>query len=384
MVFSAFKRQTRIIMGSSYSALSTNDDTEMLALAVKDQPQKNGKMPRSFTMFDKLPNCRTPVHVDTINCLGAVRPGMVLSGSSDKTIVLNNVDTGECVVRWRGHTDSVTKVAYKQSQSKHYVLSGSRDSTVKLWMFNRSDPLEDYTSHKLTVTAVCNIEDNMFVTGGRDTNVMLFDINRKQPVVVRSINRNLVTHITKVPSTSMIAQTSEDRIMKLYDSRDLAPIFEFPIKNHIQHHCSASNDGNYVLASSGGTNGDGCEITLYDMRQQKEMKTFRGHEESVKCAVFLSQTITCKRIILSVSDDKTIRLWSMEDNKCLWREPSPTHSELTSCIGFTDGNIVVAGSNASLCHLRMNGKAGVPFLQCLSVQSKNTLTSSISSSNFMK
>lgn len=38
MVFSALKRQTKIIMGSSYSALSTNDDTEMLALAVKEQP----------------------------------------------------------------------------------------------------------------------------------------------------------------------------------------------------------------------------------------------------------------------------------------------------------------------------------------------------------
>lgn len=41
-------------------------------------------MPKSITLFDKLPNCRTPVHMDTINCLGAVRPGMVLSGSSDK------------------------------------------------------------------------------------------------------------------------------------------------------------------------------------------------------------------------------------------------------------------------------------------------------------
>lgn len=108
----------------------------------------------------------------------------------------------------------------------------------------------------------------MFVTGGRDTNIMLFDINRKQPVVIRSINRNLVTHITKVPSIAMIVQTSEDRVMKLYDSRDLTPVFEFPIKNHIQHHCSASNDGNYVLASSGGTNGDGCEITVSCLKKE--------------------------------------------------------------------------------------------------------------------
>ena len=219
-------------------------------------------MTKSVSCSPKEPNFRTPVHMDHINCLGAVRPGMVLSGSSDKTIVLNNIDTGECVVRWRGHSDSVTKVAYKQAQSKHYVISGSRDATVRLWMFNRPDPVETFEGHKLTITAVANVDDNFFVTGARDTCVMLFDINRKTPVITKSVNRNLVTHITRIPGTNMIAQTSEDRIMKLYDSRDLNKVFDFPIKNHIQHHCSASNDGLYVLASGGGTNGDGCEVTV--------------------------------------------------------------------------------------------------------------------------
>lgn len=83
------------------------------------------------------------------------------------------------------------------------------------------------------------------------------------------------------------------------------------------------------------------------------MKGLRGHEEAVRCAVFLPQNITCKNIILSVSDDKTVRLWTKEDSsrrlglkkwilqmkalECIWREQSPTGSTLTSCFGFADG-----------------------------------------------
>uniref|UniRef100_A0AC34GS92 Uncharacterized protein n=1 Tax=Panagrolaimus sp. ES5 TaxID=591445 RepID=A0AC34GS92_9BILA len=358
-------------MGSSYSAIPNADERDLLAMAVKE-PQT---MCRSLTFSDKHPNVRHPVHTDTINCIGAVRPGMVLTGSSDKSIVLNNVDTGECVIRWRGHTDSVTNVLYKQSQTRHYVLSGSRDTTIRLWLFNQNTPCEIYDSHKLTVTTIANLEDNLFASGSRDTSVKIFDISRKEPLMSKTINRNLVTHISRIPNSSLICQTSEDRIMKLYDTRNLEVVHEFPVKGHIQNHCNASNDGLYAIASSGGSNGDGCEITLYDLRQRKELRGLRGHEESVRCAVFLPQNITCKNIILSVGDDKTVRLWTKEDSKCIWREQSPTGSILTSCFGFADGNIVVAGANATFAHLKMNGRAGVPFLHCISLQSTNCMPS---------
>jgi WD40 repeat protein len=54
---------------------------------------------------------KPPVHTDAVTALTAVRPGMVLSGSRDKQILLNNIDTGECVLKWRGHEREVTKVS---------------------------------------------------------------------------------------------------------------------------------------------------------------------------------------------------------------------------------------------------------------------------------
>uniref|UniRef100_A0A7E4W449 WD_REPEATS_REGION domain-containing protein n=1 Tax=Panagrellus redivivus TaxID=6233 RepID=A0A7E4W449_PANRE len=351
-------------MGSAYSAVSTADDTDLLARAVKHPPT----VCRSATFHGKLPIIRNPVHTDTINSIGPVRPGMILTASSDTTVGLINVDTGEMVTRWRGHTKSVTKVAYKLSQTKHFVLSGSRDHTAKLWAFNSDEPKQTY-QHDGPVTAVCNLLDNQIATGSRDTFVRIFDVESTKPLLEKSINRNLVTHLARIPNTQLLVQTSEDRITRIYDSSSLEIVKEFPIKSHIQYHCSLSNDGRFCATTSGGTNGDGCDITIYDMRQQKQYATLKGHSETVRCAVFLPQTITCKKLLLSCGDDKSIRLWSVDDSRCQWYEASPTGTALTSCYGFGDGNIVIAGHDAAFAHMKMNGRAGVPFLHTMSLQS---------------
>lgn len=40
---------------------------------------------------------------------------------------------------------------------------------------------------------------------------------------------------------------------------------------------------------------------------------YRGHEESVSCAIFLPQQIISKRMLLSVSADHTAKLWNVDD-----------------------------------------------------------------------
>lgn len=69
-----------------------------------------------------------PHNLEGITCLALVRSGMILSGGLDKvgltrlsysttsnstliqTIVLNNMDTGRAVIRWRGHQAGINKV----------------------------------------------------------------------------------------------------------------------------------------------------------------------------------------------------------------------------------------------------------------------------------
>ncbi|MFH4977954.1 hypothetical protein AB6A40_004663 [Gnathostoma spinigerum] len=384
-------------MGNSYSQLATCDPFEISGDTVRP-PQSNVRLSRwtarfgvvtsslpkitkstsSPTQVNKRPIIRPAIHGDAIGALAAVRPGMVISGGRDKLIALNNIDTGECPLRWHGHDKEITKVAYRNVDGKHYILSGSRDANVKLWQFNTPTTLCTFEGHQMSIMGLAMLEDHQCISGSRDTTLKTWDLNTGTNLRTIRHPRNVVTHISYCHSRNILAQSSEDKELKIWDTKNLELIHQFPKKRHIQTHCDLVSDGNYCLSCSNGFNGDGCEISMWDVRQQKLLREFRGHEESVNCAVYIPQNVTWKRLVISVGADRTTKVWNADDSNCLWTEEIPANADLLACVGFSDGNIVVSGLNATLVHLRLLGKAGRPFLQCASIQSHSLRASSTS------
>ncbi|KHN83694.1 WD repeat-containing protein 31 [Toxocara canis] len=383
-------------MGNNYTHLATNDPSELNTMSTRDTTATSQrlsrwaarltssdqsavlKMPRSSTNYmDKHPIMRNPVHSDAVGALAPVRPGMVISGSRDKVIALNNYDTGECVLRWYGHEKEVTKLVYRNAGGKHYILSGSRDATLKLWQFNTPHTLHTFYGHQMSITGLAMIDETRCISGARDATLRIWDITTGMNSQTVQHSRNLVTHISFCHANNLLAQSAEDKELKIWDSRDLHLVHQFPKKRHILTHCDFLPDGNYCLSSSNGFNGDGCEITMWDLRQRKIVREYKGHEESVTCAIYMPQQVTWKRLMISVSADHTARIWNADDGNCLWSEIVPVGADLLACVGFNDGNIVVSGLNASLCHLRLLGKAGRPYLHCVSVQTHSPHSSSV-------
>ncbi|CAD5209811.1 unnamed protein product [Bursaphelenchus okinawaensis] len=353
-------------MGTGYSTLPTNDDNDMfVAAACKDLGTKHC----TTQIFRKEPQIRPTLHRESINTLATVRPGIVISGSSDRNVIVHNMDTGECVNKWSGHEKEVTKVVYKHVGGKHYVLSGSRDTNIKLWRFNNPKAVMTYHGHEMSLSGLAIIDDLCFVSGGRDSTVRLWDFETNQPVRTQKINRNMVTHIDKVPQQNLFIQTSEDRTLRLWDVRTMSVVFQSQPRNQILTHCDSSANSNLCLTANGGSVNEGCEVTLWDLRAQDVVKEFRGHENTVKSAIFMPQQVTWKKLVISASSDHTVRVWNLDDGSMLWKETIPTNVELHACVGFADGNVVVAGDEAMLCGMRLYGKAGRPFLFCNSIQS---------------
>jgi WD40 repeat protein len=69
----------------------------------------------------------------------------VVSGSRDKTVRLWELATGKEVRRFTGHEDAVLSVAV--TPDGQYVVSGSSDKTVRLWELATGKEVRRFTGH---------------------------------------------------------------------------------------------------------------------------------------------------------------------------------------------------------------------------------------------
>jgi hypothetical protein len=69
-------------------------------------------------------------HTDSVSCVVQLADGRMVSGSLDSTLRLWDIESGVCVKTLAGHTDSVYCVV---QLADGRVVSGSRDKTLRLW-----------------------------------------------------------------------------------------------------------------------------------------------------------------------------------------------------------------------------------------------------------
>lgn len=287
------------------------------------------------------------VHKDAIKYVCPAGDGIALSGGSDQTLVMYDWKNTKLLQRWIGHEREITKVTY--SDTLQAAFSASRDKSARMWKRAEggntgSQPVQSYLGHGLIVTGIAvDPAGKKLCTGSRDNFVHLWDIETGDCIKQSGKTRNLVTHICWVHGQLAVAQTSEDKSVRIWDTRTLQESILFPKKQYIQSHCDVSQDGNYVLSSSNGFNGQGCEVTLWDMRTTKLLNEYWGHEETVSACYFLPWKESVDLIATS-SMDSTVKVWEQSTCKCLLSFRFPGSGSLTSIAPYADGSMVVSSS----------------------------------------
>jgi hypothetical protein len=99
-----------------------------------------------------------------------------LSGSYDDTLRLWDVNTGDCLRTFEGHTNAVTSV--NLSGDGRYVLSGSDDKTLRLWDVETGECLRTFEGHTGNVTSVCLSSDSCYaLSGSYDKTIRLWQLD---------------------------------------------------------------------------------------------------------------------------------------------------------------------------------------------------------------
>ena len=129
-------------------------------------------------------------------------------------------------------------------------VSGSRDTTIKLWNRDNAQAVATYSAHALPVTGLAALEGQAQIcSGSRDCTLRLWDIDSSSEVSCASIPQNVVTFMKAVPGEAAVLQAGEDLHLRLWDTRTLQPASLLPQHSNIPLSCDVSSDGKLVSRS---------------------------------------------------------------------------------------------------------------------------------------
>lgn len=297
-------------------------------------------------------------HKDTVNCVAihATEP-FFASGSSDSTIRLIDYELQNSAVILKGHTHSVNCLSW----TKEELVSGSSDMSVKIWKSgnktNAFDLNEFYCmktllGHEHIVSGLVSLDDTeLTISVSRDKTIRIWD--RASGFCRKTIADTHDDWIRCCDANKKYLVTSGN------DKR----LFVFELSHLLVFDKSAGASANYLNAFfvhenfvdsvriyRQGKLGDEEHIAITASRDKSIgvwnflngscLVRLSGHENWVKDVALLENY----NLLLSVGDDKSLRIWDLKKRKQVYVETN-AHDHFVSCLAVhREFKVVLTGS----------------------------------------
>jgi WD40 repeat protein/transcriptional regulator with XRE-family HTH domain len=281
----------------------------------------------------------------------------VLTGSTDHTLKLWEVETGNCLHTFVGHTDGVRSVTF--SPDGKTIASGSIDRTIKLWQMDSGDCWQTLIGHQRMIQALAFSPDgSMLTSASLDCTLRVWQVESAQCTQVLKGHTKPVWSLAYRLDGKTIISGGDDHAIKFWDIKTSQCIktwqgnsnaitsTAFPTKTVDR------NRPTYLLASGS----EDRNIRLWDIETGQCCRTLVGHKGRVVSLQYSSD----RQTLLSGSWDGTAKLWDVATGDCI--STFYGHTLLIWCVAFSpDGHTVATASDDGT--IRLWGMDG----QCLQV-----------------
>ena len=153
-------------------------------------------------------------HSDWVNCVAVIDDERIVSGSSDKTLIIWNVDSRE-----RIHTlydSSVVRcVAVINGENGEKIISGCDNGTLKIWDFSLGEEINTLTGHQGSVSCVAVIDNDTIVSGSLDQSLKIWDVESGRAITTLTGHEGSVTCVA-VTDENKIISGSHDNSLKIW------------------------------------------------------------------------------------------------------------------------------------------------------------------------
>lgn len=192
-------------------------------------------------------------HDGFVSCCRFLNDNQMITSSGDQTCMQWDINTGQKIASFEGHTQDVMAISLSPNQNSTFV-SGSCDAMAKLWDIREGKCKQTFAKHETDINAVSFLPQGTgFCTGSDDSSIILNDLRADQSLAVYD-HADLRSHAGGL--TSLAISKSGRLIFAGYDNITLAYIWD-TIKGDPIGELGNPNTGHTNRISSLGVTPDG-------------------------------------------------------------------------------------------------------------------------------
>ncbi|CAO3643546.1 unnamed protein product [Cunninghamella echinulata] len=231
----------------------------------------------------------------------------------EKLLLIWDPKKGELLQSLVGHTEQVTSCAWLQNNT--HIISGSFDRTLKLWKIDSGEGelLQQWNDIRVVDMSLSSTANRLVVTG-YDQKIVVYDVSGLMITKISEIQEQSELRALTLSNDGRYALISlprynklhlwdldEQIVIKRYENLEQA---EFVIRSTFGGN---DNSETYVISGS-----DDNAIYIWNKEQETLLEVLQGHQGTVNSVVWCPKPNS--RMFASASDDKTIRIWGIEED----------------------------------------------------------------------
>lgn len=231
-------------IGAIYS-IDFNENGNLLASGSSDHNIKiwdvaTGKLLKTFSQ-----------HLTTARDVKFTIDGKsIISAENNHIVYWRNVVVGNTgKVLFLGHNNRINSIDIDRSNQT--VISGSMDSTIKVWNANTGDELTSLNAHKGIVNGVeFSPVKNQFASCGSDSTIIIWDANSNKPTKSLKEHNGEPKTISYHPSGNYLASGNSDSKIYIYDLNNNTIIKILEGHTSVITTIDFNSDGNRIVSGA--------------------------------------------------------------------------------------------------------------------------------------
>ena len=142
-----------------------------------------------------------------------------ITGSSDCTLKIWDVESGKCIQILEGHSDAIDCCVVSSDDT--FLISGSSDNSLKVWNIQNGKYLHTLEGHKSNIECCILSSDNRFVISGSfDATLKSWDVQNGKNVHTFEGHIQTVNDCVLSRNNSILISCSDDKMLKIWDFHD--------------------------------------------------------------------------------------------------------------------------------------------------------------------